>query len=91
MKIYSHEGHEDYHRNAYFVLCFWTRSHKNLDQCEVSNQRRHINFIKYISSFVSAIYLAAGRSQVLTLESIDDVISHRESGLKAWVKNKTDT
>ena len=41
-------------------------------------------------SFVtqSIPYLAAGRFQVLTLESIDAVINQRESGLKAWITKR---
>ena len=43
-------------------------------------------FLQFVVYAINLVYLAAGRSHVLTLESIDDVINQRQSGLKAYIK-----
>ena len=43
-------------------------------------------FLGFVVYVINLVYLAAGRSHVLTLESIDDVINQRQSGLKAYIK-----
>ena len=43
-------------------------------------------FLQFVVYVINLVYLAAGRSHVLTLESIDDVINQRQSGLNAYIK-----